>query len=47
MLRMKSVVILKANLGILKRDGRIKMRIRLCVERGSYLGSGNRVRRGK
>ena len=44
---MKSVVTLKTNPGILIRDGGIKMWMWLCVERGSYLGSGNRVRRGK
>ena len=33
MLRVKSVVILKANPHILKRDGGIKMSILLCVER--------------
>ena len=43
MLRGKSVVILKANPGILKLGGAIKMWMWLCVERGSYLGSGDRV----
>ena len=43
MLRVKSVVTLKANPGILKCSGRIKMQIWLCVERGSYLEFGNRV----
>ena len=43
MLRVKSVVILKANPGILKRCGGIKMKMWLCVERGSYLGFGNGV----
>ena len=41
MLRVKSVVILKANPGILKLGGGIKMWMWLCVERGSYLGSGD------
>ena len=40
---MKSVVILKANPGILKLGGGIKMWMWLCVESGSYLGSGDRV----
>ena len=43
MLRVKSVVILKANPGILKRGGGIKMWMWLCVERGSHLGFENRV----
>ena len=47
MLRVKSVVILKANPGILKCGGGIKMRMCLCVERGRYLGFGNRVRMRK
>ena len=33
MLRVKSVVILKANPRILKRDGGIKISMLLCVER--------------
>ena len=37
------MVILKANPGILKGDGGIKMLMWLCVERESYLGFGNRV----
>ena len=43
MLQVKSVVILKANSGILKLGGGIKMWMWLCVERGSYLGFGDRV----
>ena len=43
MLRVKSVVILKANPGILKLGDGIKMWMWLCVERGSYLGFGDRV----
>ena len=39
---MKSAVILKANPGILKRVGGVKMWMWLCVERESYLGFGNR-----
>ena len=35
------MIILKANPGILKRGGGIKMRMWLCVERGSYLRFGN------
>ena len=43
MLRLKSVAILKANLGILKHgDGR-KMWMWLCVERESYLGFASRM----
>ena len=42
MLRMKSVVILKANPDILKRGG-ITMWMSLCVESKKYLGFGNRV----
>ena len=38
MLQVKSVVILKANPGILKQGGGIKMLMWLCVERGSHLG---------
>ena len=34
---MKSVAILKANPGILKRGGGIKMWMWLCAERESYL----------
>ena len=41
------MVILKANPGILKCGGGIKMWIWLCVERGCYLGFGNRVRMRK
>ena len=37
------MVILKANQGILIRSGRIKMWLRLRVERESYLGFGNKV----
>ena len=37
-----SVVILKANPGILKLVGRIKAWMWLCVERESYLGFGDR-----
>ena len=37
------MVILRANPGILKRGGGIKMWMWLCVERESYLGFGNRV----
>ena len=44
---MKSVVILKANTGILKHGGGIKMWMWLCVERESYLRFGNRVRMRK
>ena len=44
---MKSVVILKANPGILKHGGGIKMSMWLCIERRSYLGFGNRVRMRK
>ena len=40
MLRMKSVVILKANPGILKRGDGINRWMWLCVERESYLGFG-------
>ena len=47
MLQVKSVVILKANPGILKHGGGIKMWIWLSVERGSYLGFENRVRMRK
>ena len=47
MLRVKSVVILKANPGILKRGGGTKMWIWLCVERVSYLRFGNRARMRK
>ena len=36
MLRMKSVIILKANPGILKRGDGIKIWMWLCVERESY-----------
>ena len=41
----KSVAVLKANPGILKCGGGIKMWLWLCVEREreSYLGFGNRV----
>ena len=35
------MVILKANPGILKRDGGIKMWMWLCIERESYLGFGS------
>ena len=41
------MVILKANPGILKRGGGIKMWMWLYVERGCYLGFGNRVRMRK
>ena len=37
------IVILKANPGSLKRSGGIKMWMWLCIERGSYLGFGNKV----
>ena len=37
----------KVTPGILKRGGGIKMWLWLCVERGSYLGFGNRVRMRK
>ena len=49
MLQVKSVVILKANPGILKCGGRIKMWMWLCAEREreSCLGFGNRVRMRK
>ena len=47
LLRVKSVVILKANPGILKLGGEIKMWMWLCVERGSYLEFGDRVRMKK
>ena len=47
MLRVKSVVIVKANPGIFKHGGEIKMWMWLCVERESYLGFGNRVRMKK
>ena len=43
MLLVKSVVILKANPGILKRTVGIKMWMWLCVEKDGYLGFGNRV----
>ena len=43
MLQVKSVVTLKANPGIFKRIGGIKTWMYLYVERGSYLGFGNRV----
>ena len=49
MLQVKSVVILKANPGILKYGGECGnmwiCKIRMCfyIERGSYLGFGNRV----
>ena len=43
MLRVKSVVILKANPDILKCGDGIQMWMWLCVERESYLGFGNRV----
>ena len=43
MLRVKSVIILKVNLGTLKRGCGIKMWMWLCVERESYLGFGSRV----
>ena len=43
MLRVKSAVILKANPGILKRGGGIRMWMWLCVENGF----GNRVRMRK
>ena len=43
MLRVKSVAVLKANPGILKCGGGIKMWLWLFVERESYLGFGNRV----
>ena len=41
-MQVKSVVILKANPGILKHGGTIKMW--MCVERESYLRFGNTVR---
>ena len=44
---MKSEVILKANPGILKRGGGIKMWMWLCVERRNYLGFRNRFRMRK
>ena len=47
MLQVKSVVILKANPGILEGGGGIKMWMSLCVEGESYLGFGNRVRMRK
>ena len=47
MLQVKSVIILKANPGILKCSGGIKMWMWLCVERESYLGFENRVKRRK
>ena len=43
MLLVKSVAILKANPGILKRTVGIKMWMWLCVEKEGYLGFGNRV----
>ena len=43
MLRVKSVVMLKANPGILKCGGVIKMWMWPCVETESYLGFGDRV----
>ena len=43
MLQVKSVVMLKANPGILKRGVGIKLWIWLYVEGGSYLGFKNRV----
>ena len=47
MLQVKSVVILKANPGILKHGGGIKMWIWLSVERGSYLGFENKQSRNE
>ena len=47
MLGVKSVVILKANPGILKRGGEIKIWLWLCVERESYLEFGSRARMRK
>ena len=44
MLQVKSVVILKANLGILEHGGGIKMWMWICVKRESCLNFGNRVR---
>ena len=41
---MKSVVIVKANPGIFKHGGEIKMWMWLCVERESYLEFGSRAR---
>ena len=41
MLRVKSVVILKGNPGILKRGGGIKLWMWLCLERENYLGFRN------
>ena len=43
MLRVKSVIILNANPGILKCGGGIKMWMQLCVESESYLGFGKRL----
>ena len=40
MLRVKSVVTLKANPGILKHGSGARMWIWLCVERDSHLGFG-------
>ena len=47
MLQVKSVAIVKANLGILKCGGGLNMWIWLCAERKSYLGFRNRVRMRK
>ena len=44
MLRVKSVVILKANPDIFKHGGEIKMWMWLRVERESYLEFGSRAR---
>ena len=44
MLQVKSVVIVKANPGIFKHGGEIKMWMWLCVERESYLEFGSRAR---
>ena len=41
MLRVKSVVILKANPSILKHGGGIKVWMCSCVERENHLGFGN------
>ena len=43
-MQVKSVVIVKANPGIFKHGGEIKMWMWLCVERESYLEFGSRAR---
>ena len=43
MLQVKSVVMLKANPGILKHGGGIKMWMWQCAERESYSGFANKL----